>query len=142
MNARERDDLRMRSLAAAVARGRTVKAWATHKNYSLEGAQALAERPEFPALVEECRIAAVKRTSEKILRSAQKAIDALGERPPQDKKAAAEALNAATGLMEKWLELMASLDLMKKLDSLAERVRILEDGRAAHVRALLGNWEN
>ena len=45
-------------------------------------------------------------------------------------------------LIEKWVELSLTLEQGKKLEVLQERVKVLEEGRAVHVRANLGGSMN
>jgi hypothetical protein len=129
------------SLASAVARGQSVSAWARQKDISDDAAHAWAERPEFLEMVEKARLAHAERKVREIARRAAKAMDALGagSEKPAD---ASSSLADVKALIEKWVELSTTLEQGKKLEVLQERVKVLEEGRAVHVRANLGGSMN
>jgi hypothetical protein len=130
-----------RSLASAVAQGESVDSWARSKDVFVEIAREWSERADFPDLVEKCRREHAERMAKQIADTAAKAIDGLAAKPKKGAKSNA-SLEAVTALVEKWVELAMNLEQMKRLETLEERVKILEEGRAAHVRAMLGNSQN
>ena len=141
MSSQDHQEHFIRSLASAVAQGRTVDGWARDTDVSVEVAREWSERADFPGLVEECRREHAARMAKKIALAAAKAVDGLAAKPKKGAKSTG-SLEAATALVEKWVELAMNNEQMKRIETLEERVRILEEGRATHVRAMLGNSRN
>jgi hypothetical protein len=141
MSSSNPQDSLIRSLASAVARGRTVADWARNADVAVATARGWSERSDFPQLVEKCRREHAERMVKKIAGAAAKAIEGMAANDSKkgDPKFSFEAAKA---VVEKWVEVAMNLEQMKKIESLEERVRILEEGRAVHVRAMLGNSQN
>ena len=92
----------MRSLALAVARGRSVVAWGRAKDVPLEKARGWTELPEFRLLVEKVRLEHSERMVGKLARCVGRAIERLVELS-ENTRHPGVSLGATNAIIEKWI---------------------------------------
>ena len=124
------NDLFMRSLGRAVARGRTVTAWAKQNDVSAEVARGWAVLPEFLEFVDKCRLQHTDRMVGKIASRVPRAIDRLAELAESSENVAV-GVAAAKALIEKWVLLSAHFEQGKQFADLNARIKVLLASRAA-----------
>ena len=135
------NDYCIHSLARAVARGQTVAAWARRNQCTIEDAREMSDRAEFPELVGIYRRQDAEDFLRELSSSAVKAVHELSA-IVQEKGNPSCSFEAAKALIEKWVEACMQLEHIKKLESLEERVRILEERPALDVGDILRNSRN
>jgi hypothetical protein len=120
----------MRGLARAVARGRSVAAWARPRRISGQIARAWSELPDFRTLVDEHRISLSDRLVGKLTTFASRAIDRLAELSERCGNTAV-SVSAARAIVKSWVEVSGHFDLLKKAESFGLRIIALEKRNAA-----------
>ena len=137
MNAEEPIEAFKRSLARAVARGRSVAAWAWNSDVDLEAAQAWSELREFRELVEKFRVEHADRMVGKIGQCVGRAIDRLVELSENSTKPNV-ALAATKAIIEKWIALAVYFEQEKKFKDMQARVKVLMDHYTAQKKTTAG----
>ena len=92
----------MRSLALAVARGRSIAAWGRAKEVPVEKARGWSELPEFRLLVEKVRLEHSERMVGKLARCVGRAIERLVELS-ENTRHPGVSLGATKAIIEKWI---------------------------------------
>jgi len=118
-------DDKLKSLAQAVAAGRSVKSWAKRHHTEVEVADAWCSLPEFDGLVDAHRLGVANRMSGALLARASAAIDqiftTLRRSPAYPVK-----LSAGRMLMDNWLRVSLRFEQSKKMAELKARLVALE----------------
>ena len=118
----------MRSLSRAVARGRTIGAWARQNDVFPETAQQWSELPEFQEMLDMYRLRHAERLVGKIGRRAERAIDRLVELSELINKPSV-SLGATKAIIEKWIVLTDHFIQAWKFQDLTMRVKALSEKR-------------
>ena len=130
----------MRSLAEAIAFGRSVSSWAKSQDVLEETAQAWVELPEVQTFVEKCRVGHAERMVGKAAGYVERAMERLvelseGARNPRI------ALAACKVIIKNWIDLSVHFVQERTYQWLVKRVKELKDARAAQKRAMKhGGW--
>jgi hypothetical protein len=134
-------DFYLRSLACAVARGRTINAWIGHIARTELGACECSQPAEIAELVNFYHLEAGRKIIDEIIFPAAESMGIEVADYLQAGNAGA-SLEDAKALIEKCVVLSMQLDQAEKLESLAERVRSLEEGRDCDIKDIWRNSEN
>jgi hypothetical protein len=118
----------MRNLARAVARGRTVAAWARKYNISVESAQRLSELPEFRDCVEKIRLEHAERLAGKLGRKADRAVERLGELVELTDQPSV-SLRAAKAIIDEWIKVTLHFIQEWKFQDLNVRMKAIVNKR-------------
>ena len=111
----------MRSLARAVARGHTVRAWAIHNAVHPLSAQCWAELPDFRDIVDKIRVEHADRAVGKITGCALRAIERLVELSERAPTPSAQ-VTATRLILDKWVALSEYFDQGKKFLTFKPRI--------------------
>jgi hypothetical protein len=127
----------MRALANEISLGGDVDQWAKSTMVCPVAAREWTERPEFRELVEACRVEHSERMVGKIARRVGRAIERLVERSEHSRNLSV-SLAATKAIIENWIAL--SVNFMQELtyQDLYERVKVLQEARAAEKRGAFG----
>jgi hypothetical protein len=134
-------DFYLRSLACAVARGRTINAWIRHVAGTAEGARECSQPAEIADLVNFYHLDAARKIIDEIIFPAAKSMGVEIADDVQEGNANI-SLEDAKALIERCVVLSMQLDEAEKLESLAERVRMLEESRDLYIGDIWRNSEN
>lgn len=121
-------DFYLRSLARAVARGRTINAWIRHIAGAPEDVHERSRPNEFGELVNVYRLRAATRIIDEIILPAAKSMGVDVAEVAQ-KGNTNTSFEDAKALIENCVVLSMQLEQADKLESLAERVKNIEERR-------------
>jgi hypothetical protein len=98
-----------------------------------KSAREWTERPEFRELVEACRVEHAERMVGKIARCVDRAIERLVALSENSRNLSV-SLAATKAIIENWVALSVNFVQERTYQSLCERVKVLQDARAAEKR--------
>jgi hypothetical protein len=123
----------MRALANEISLGGDVDQWAKSTMVCALSAREWTERPEFRELVEACRVEHAERMVGKIARCVERAIERLVALSENSRNLSV-SLAATKAIIENWVALSVNFVQERTYQSLCERVKVLQDARAAEKR--------
>jgi hypothetical protein len=123
-------DDKVRSLADAVASGRSAASWAKQHNIQAEVAENWCSLPEFTGLVDARRLQVTDRMSGKLMTQSAVAIDELLETLSLSSSDSFK-LSAGRVLVNDWLRVSLRFEQSRKMAELKARVAVLEKKRDA-----------
>jgi len=129
----------LKSLARAVARGRSPASWAKQHDSNLETVQEWRALPEFDGLVDAHRLRVVDLMSGTLMTGAQAAIDLIISASRHNATPADTAkLSAARKLLDNWLRVSLRFEQSRKMAELKARIIAVE--QKAKNQAPNGYW--
>jgi hypothetical protein len=137
MESESPDHVIMRSLAQEIARGGDVALWAERSMVGTVVAYEWMEMPDFPKLVEKCRLEHSEKMVGKIGCCVERAINRLVEL--SENRRSLTVANAATnGIIKHWVGLSVNFVQEQQYQSLNERVQILQAAHKANKTMAFG----
>ena len=127
----------MRVLANEISLGGDVDQWAKSTMVCALSAREWTERPEFRELVEACRVEHAERMVGKIARCVERAIARLVEISESSRKLSV-SLAATKAIIANWVALTVHFVQERTYQSLCERMKVLQEARAAEKRGAFG----
>ena len=128
----------MRSLARAIARGRTYAGWAKSKDVSVDVAREWALLPEFRQRVEQWRLEHAERVVGKIAMCVERAIERLVELSEHSSNGSV-CVAATKAIIDKWISTSVHFVQEQKFQSLDARMNVLIKARAAEKQTGMRN---
>jgi hypothetical protein len=118
-------DTQLKSLARAVACGRTVKSWAKRHCGDVDAVDEWCTLPEFIELVDAHRLQVVDHMSGSLMSHSASAIDQL---LALSRESATDNVKLSAGrlLLDKWLRVSLRFEQSRKMAELKARVAVLE----------------
>ena len=125
------------ALAGEISLGGDVDQWAKSTMVCAKSAREWTERPEFRELVEACRVEHAERMVGKIARRVERAIERLVEISERSRNLSV-SLAATKAIIENWVALTVHFVQERTYQSLCERLKVLQDARAAEKGGAFG----
>ena len=123
---REPTEILMRGLARAVARGRSVIAWARQNEVNIEVAREWSQLPDFRQNVEADRFDICDRMAGKLARISSRAIDRLVEISERSGLSSV-SVSATNALLKNWIEVSKFFVMEKKMEVLTAQIKVAYD---------------